>query len=123
MTYGIHPALLTRLKSSEDYLCDVLKHGVEENYHIRVMVIGNAGVGKTTLTRRLIQLPVNVGIYNSTNGIDVHINTCDVELDSGIWRKFFRIYYSYEILNYDLQAYVLKYSILETIYISSTVKP
>ena len=60
---------------------------MEENHDIRVMFVGQAAVGKTTLTRRLLKLPVNLKEYNSTNGVDVHINSCDIEIDSGKWGK------------------------------------
>ena len=91
MWYGITPTLLKRLKSTSASVNDILQHGVEENYHVRVMVVGKEGVGKSTLTRRLIQLPVDIRQYNSTDGIDVHIHTCEVDLDSGVWSKYFQL--------------------------------
>ena len=51
------------------------------------MLVGRAAVGKTTLTRRLLRLPVNLKNYDSTNGVDVHIHSCDIRLDSGTWGK------------------------------------
>ena len=61
-----------------------MRHGVEENFNIRVMVVGKENVGKTTLVRRLLKKPVNLRTYNSTNGIDVHIHSCDVDIETGI---------------------------------------
>lgn len=77
------------LKSSTVDFRDILLHGVEENHYIRVMVVGSGGVGKTTLTRRLLELPVKITQYDSTNGIDVHIHSCEVDLDTEIWSKQF----------------------------------
>ena len=39
----------------ESAFIDILRYGVEENYHIRVMVVGNEDVGKSTLVRRLLK--------------------------------------------------------------------
>ena len=72
---------------SVDLFNKILKRGMEKNHDIRVMLVGQAAVGKTTLTRRLLTLPVNLKEYNSTNGVDVHINSCDIEIDSGNWGK------------------------------------
>ena len=91
VSYGITPTLLKRLKSTSASINDILQHGVEENYHVRVMVVGKEGVGKSTLTRRLIQLPVDISRYDSTDGIDVHIHTCEVDLDSGVWSKYLQL--------------------------------
>ena len=63
----------------------ILRNGIEENYHIRVMFVGNEGVGNSTLVRRLLRKPVNIKKYNSTNGIDVHIHSCAVDIETGIW--------------------------------------
>ena len=73
--------------SSVDIFNKILKHGKEKNHDIQVMLVGQAAVGKTTLTRRLLTLPVTLKEYNSTNGVDVHINSCDIEIDSGKWGK------------------------------------
>ena len=63
----------------------LLKFGVEKNYHIRVMLVGNGGVGKSTLLRRLLNLPVKINRYDSTNGIDVHIHSCGIDIETGAW--------------------------------------
>ena len=64
---------------------NILKLGVEQNYHIRTMLVGNDGVGKSTLLKRLLKLPVKINKYDSTNGIDVHIHSCDVDIETGAW--------------------------------------
>ena len=69
----------------ESTLKDILRYGVEENYHIRVMVVGNENVGKSTLVRRLLKKHVHMRKYNSTNGIDVHIHSSDVDIETGTW--------------------------------------
>ena len=86
-TSGFHSLLLQVTKSSFNLFNEILKQGTEENYDIRVMLVGRAAVGKTTLTRRLLRLPVNLKNYDSTNGVDVHIHSCDIQLDSGTWGK------------------------------------
>ena len=84
---GLHSLLHQTTSFSCNLFNDILKQGVEENYDIRVMLVGRAAVGKTTFTRRLLKLPVYLKKYISTNGVDVHIHSCDIQLDSGIWGK------------------------------------
>ncbi|KAL3889155.1 hypothetical protein ACJMK2_001509, partial [Sinanodonta woodiana] len=62
-------------------LCD----GYEKVYNIRVMVVGQYGVGKTTLTQRLLGNNVNISERHSTEGIDVHVECSKVSLLSGEW--------------------------------------
>ncbi|KAL3889154.1 hypothetical protein ACJMK2_001508 [Sinanodonta woodiana] len=62
-------------------LCD----GYEKVYNIRVMVVGQYGVGKTTLTQRLLGKNVNISERHSTEGIDVHIECSKVSLSTGEW--------------------------------------
>ena len=73
------------VKFSNSTFCHILRHGLEENYHIRVMIVGNEGVGKSTLLKRLLRKSVNIKKYISTNGIDVHIHSCNVDIETGIW--------------------------------------
>ncbi|KAL3888962.1 hypothetical protein ACJMK2_001321, partial [Sinanodonta woodiana] len=62
-----------------------LNEGKEKVYNIRVMVVGQYGVGKTTLTQRLLGKNVNISERHSTEGIDVHIECSKVSLLSGEW--------------------------------------
>ena len=79
------PLLFRMIKASKDMFNEVLKLGMEENYDIRVMAVGQAGVGKSTLARRLLKLPVDIKDFNITNGIEVHIQSCQIDLDTGKW--------------------------------------
>ncbi|KAL3887772.1 hypothetical protein ACJMK2_000165, partial [Sinanodonta woodiana] len=62
-----------------------LDAGKEKVYNIRVMVVGQFGVGKTTLIKRLLGQPVDISERNSTEGIDVHKHCCKISLDKGEW--------------------------------------
>ncbi|KAL3889125.1 hypothetical protein ACJMK2_001479, partial [Sinanodonta woodiana] len=62
-----------------------LNEGKEKVYNIRVMVVGQYGVGKTTLTQRLLGKDVNISERHSTEGIDVHVECSKVSLLSGEW--------------------------------------
>ncbi|XP_060589621.1 probable serine/threonine-protein kinase roco6 [Ruditapes philippinarum] len=58
-----------------------LKEGNESDNFIRVMVVGNFNQGKTSLTRRLLQLPMEN--IESTDGIDIHAANCE---DNVTWK-------------------------------------
>ncbi|KAL3889088.1 hypothetical protein ACJMK2_001444 [Sinanodonta woodiana] len=62
-----------------------LNEGKEKVHNIRVMVVGQYGVGKTTLTQRLLGKNVNISERHSTEGIDVHIECSKVSLSTGEW--------------------------------------
>ncbi|KAL3887681.1 hypothetical protein ACJMK2_000075, partial [Sinanodonta woodiana] len=62
-----------------------LDAGKEKVYNIRVMVVGQFGVGKTTLIKRLLGQPVDIAERKSTEGIDVHKHCCKISLDKGEW--------------------------------------
>ncbi|KAK3611478.1 hypothetical protein CHS0354_039089 [Potamilus streckersoni] len=64
---------------------EALRGGKEKVYNIRVMVVGQYGVGKTTLTKRLLGKDVDISERKSTEGIDVHIECSQVSLASGEW--------------------------------------
>ncbi|XP_052081167.1 uncharacterized protein LOC127719186 [Mytilus californianus] len=55
----------------------------EEIYFIRVVVLGQEGVGKTTLVRRLLQ--ENISQVESTNGIEINVDKCGISLHNGKW--------------------------------------
>ena len=59
-----------------------LQQGSEEYYEINLMFIGQAGVGKTTLTKGLLgELDPSVS-PPSTNGIDLHQHRCKYDRHS-----------------------------------------
>ncbi|KAK3590784.1 hypothetical protein CHS0354_038722 [Potamilus streckersoni] len=80
-------AVLKMDERSLDMYKEALRAGKEKVYNIRVMVVGQYGVGKTTLTKRLLGEDVNILDKKSTEGIDVHIECCKVSLASGEWTK------------------------------------
>ncbi|KAL3888928.1 hypothetical protein ACJMK2_001288, partial [Sinanodonta woodiana] len=69
------------LQMYKNALCD----GKEKMYNIRVMVVGQYGVGKTTLTQRLLGKNVNLSERHSTEGIDIHIECSKISLSTGEW--------------------------------------
>ncbi|KAL3892357.1 hypothetical protein ACJMK2_004570 [Sinanodonta woodiana] len=64
---------------------EALRDGTEKVYNIRVMVVGQYGVGKTTLTKRLLQQAVDISERKSTEGIGIHLNCCKVSLETWEW--------------------------------------
>jgi hypothetical protein len=62
---------------------NALRRGKEKVYNIRVMVVGHYGVGKTTVTRRLVGESVDMSTYDSTNGVDMW--KCKVSIPDGRW--------------------------------------
>ena len=70
---------------SRDLYRQTLAEGKEAVHNIRVMVVGHYGVGKTTLTRRLLRKKVDITARDSTDGIDVHVRKCKVSLDDYQW--------------------------------------
>ncbi|MFK7948548.1 MAG: COR domain-containing protein [Saprospiraceae bacterium] len=59
--------ILTEVKS---YLQDGKTHGWDENKDLKLILIGNGGVGKTSLVRRLIENKFDE-VYDSTHGIQM----------------------------------------------------
>ncbi|KAL3887953.1 hypothetical protein ACJMK2_000338 [Sinanodonta woodiana] len=62
-----------------------LDDGKEKIYNIRVMVVGQFGVGKTTLIKRLLGQQVDIAERKSTEGIDVHKHCFKISLNKGKW--------------------------------------
>ncbi len=62
-----------------------LSEGETSVHSIRVMVVGHYGVGKTTLTKRLLEEDVDLDARDSTDGIDVHVRRCRVSLADQKW--------------------------------------
>lgn len=56
----------------------------EEIYYIKIVVLGQEGVGKTTLVRRLLK--ENTEHVQSTNGIEINVDKCSLSLCNGEWK-------------------------------------
>ncbi|XP_053378648.1 uncharacterized protein LOC128548218 [Mercenaria mercenaria] len=83
---GILPKeILNMDKESIDLYMKALQEGKVSVKNIRVMVVGHYGVGKTTLTKRLLGEPVKITERASTDGIDVHVDRCKISLKDGTW--------------------------------------
>ncbi|XP_061194471.1 uncharacterized protein LOC133202634 [Saccostrea echinata] len=66
----------------EERFREYLRQGSEDYYEINLMFIGQAGVGKTTLTKGILgELDPNA-IPDSTNGIDLHLHRCKYDRQS-----------------------------------------
>lgn len=59
-----------------------IKSGKEIRKYVRIQVIGEGGVGKTSLVRRLLDKTID-GV-ESTDGIDIHRN-CQINTSTGEW--------------------------------------
>ncbi|KAL3887625.1 hypothetical protein ACJMK2_000021 [Sinanodonta woodiana] len=89
MSSHVDPLLPVEILSMDDNSIQLyqkaLDAGMEKVYNIRVMVVGQFGVGKTTLIKRLLGQPVDIAERKSTEGIDVHKHCCKISLDKGEW--------------------------------------
>ncbi|VDI82314.1 Hypothetical predicted protein [Mytilus galloprovincialis] len=56
----------------------------EEIYYIKLVVLGQEGVGKTSLVRRLLQ--ESTYHVKRTNGIEINVDKCGVSLQNGQWK-------------------------------------
>ncbi|KAK3576896.1 hypothetical protein CHS0354_017566 [Potamilus streckersoni] len=80
------PAEILQMDSSSLQMYrEALRDGKEKVYNIRVMVVGHYGVGKTTLTKRLLQQEVDISERKSTEGIGIHLHCCKVSLETWEW--------------------------------------
>ncbi|XP_053390986.1 uncharacterized protein LOC128553824 [Mercenaria mercenaria] len=77
--------ILNMDRKSIDLYKKALQDGKISVHNIRVMVVGQYDVGKTTLTKRLLGEPVDITKRASTNGIDVHVDRCKISLKDGTW--------------------------------------
>ncbi|XP_063408958.1 uncharacterized protein LOC134692437 [Mytilus trossulus] len=71
-------------KTKETYLKDI-SSGTERHRHIRVAIIGEKGVGKTCLLRRLLKQSIE-GVQ-STDGVNIEISKCKIRLRDGKWES------------------------------------
>ncbi|KAL3889410.1 hypothetical protein ACJMK2_001754 [Sinanodonta woodiana] len=83
---SVVPAEVLKMDTRSLYMYkDALNEGKEKVYNIKVMVVGQYGVGKTTLTQRLLGKNVNISERHSTDGIDIHIECSKISLSTGEW--------------------------------------
>ena len=69
-------------KDKKLYL-EIIRSGTEKRYYIRLMIVGESGVGKTCLMRRL--LGEGIDDVTSTDGIDVITRKCKIRVSDGEW--------------------------------------
>ncbi|WAQ98426.1 PATS1-like protein [Mya arenaria] len=62
---------------------DMMKHGVVSTYNIRLMFVGLYGAGKTCTARRIMRK--DIAGTSSTDGIDVYIGKCKVDIRNQTW--------------------------------------
>ncbi|KAL3866940.1 hypothetical protein ACJMK2_044187, partial [Sinanodonta woodiana] len=79
------PEICRMDKVSQNLFREALEAGKEKVYHIRLMVVGHLGVGKTTLTKRILGENVNEEPHVSTEGIEVHPRCVKIDLDTKEW--------------------------------------
>lgn len=88
-------------KTSVPLYLKLLESGSEIKRDIRLVIVGEKGVGKTSLLKRLFG--EEMGGVKSTNGIEIHRIKCHAEYNDGIWKKLegiiFRKVKSQKILN------------------------
>ncbi|CAC5371918.1 unnamed protein product [Mytilus coruscus] len=72
-------------ETKETYLNDI-RSGEERHRHIRVAIIGEMGVGKTCLLRRLLKQSID-GVQ-STDGVNIEISKCKIRLRDGQWESY-----------------------------------
>lgn len=80
------------------------KEGTMKRRHIRIMIVGKYSAGKTCLMRRLLNEKIDDVV--STDGINVEIRRCRVQLSDGQWMfskgLCFFILYRTKIIGYHL---------------------
>jgi len=64
-----------------------LQDGKEKYRHIRVIFLGNDGVGKTTLCKYITERQINLHNEITTNGADIYTHMFEVDLISGEWNQ------------------------------------
>jgi len=69
-----------------------LESGKEKDYHVRVNFVGHLGAGKTSLMLQMLLEKEKFKTFfeqefKSTNGIEISIGNCCIDLDSKTWYK------------------------------------
>lgn len=55
----------------------------EKRHFVRIMIVGKKSAGKTCLLRRLLNEPIND--VSSTDGIDIVVRRCTINIENGKW--------------------------------------
>lgn len=69
-------------ETDKDRYIKILREGNEKRYHIKIMILGRHGVGKTCIMRRLLKEPIQD--VQSTDGIDI-MKQSKVDIESKEW--------------------------------------
>ena len=78
------PAAIQQMSTEDRAMySQLIDSGTEIRYIIRVMIIGENGVGKTSLLRRL--LGESIEGVTSTDGIEIIVHRCKIRLSDGKW--------------------------------------
>lgn len=62
---------------------EIMKNGTEARYNVRIQIIGENGVGKTCLVRRLLNETIDD--VTSTDGVDIVVRKCKIRLRDEKW--------------------------------------
>ena len=69
---------------SADKLKDIMKDGWFRSFDARYMIVGEYGVGKTTLAKMLVGEKILL-VRQSTNGIELYIGKACINVEDGTW--------------------------------------
>ncbi|XP_071139815.1 uncharacterized protein [Mytilus edulis] len=83
--YGYLPEAMKRLTDADKKRYNQMMQSTktEKRYFARIMIVGQDKVGKTTLLRRLLK-DSTAGV-SSTDGVDIAIDRCKIDIESGKW--------------------------------------
>ncbi|KAL4234307.1 hypothetical protein ACF0H5_005958 [Mactra antiquata] len=84
LTSSVLPNEVEILDPGDMYLYQkMLQYGTVKNYNVRLMFVGLKGAGKTSTTRRMMEQDIDD--VTSTDGIDVHIGRCKIDIRNRKW--------------------------------------
>ncbi|XP_022319192.2 uncharacterized protein LOC111121981 isoform X2 [Crassostrea virginica] len=84
--YDLPPAITKMDESAIQTFRDALEEGHEHFHHVRVMVVGYHGAGKSSLTKRLLR--ENVEHVQSTDGVEIFTKRGRFQLSDYKWIKY-----------------------------------
>ena len=64
---------------------ETMNKGKYKSHFLRIMVVGHFGVGKTTLTKRILNEEVDMQRTESTDGIEIYVGRCLYDLKNKQW--------------------------------------